>query len=343
MLLTQGIHTLDLLLSLVGPAAEVTANVTTTPVHRMETEDYAAAAVRYRNGAFGTIEATTAAFPGYPERIEIMGDKGCATIEGTALKVALMDGQTIALEPDASAGGTGADPMAFPHDYHLALITDFLDALDAGRDPRVTGEEALKVHFLIDAILEAGAHGQERPPFAKAEMSGDGGSLAVADPFGVGEDLEAVVARDGDKRDPRLLRRADGERRRGGDRDQDRRAKHGRLLHHLHRHAARQEEQRSRWRRSPVRAAAPTSLSSALWRPTSSRASRSPSPGRQSPAACTARVSRKSGCAGASDFSAARDRSPDRAGDRLSTFAAVRIASARLSMPQRPQPVGPAK
>ncbi len=158
-LLTQGIHTLDLLLSLAGPAAEVISYVSTTPVHRMETEDFVAAALRYRNGAFGTIEATTAAFPGYPERIEIMGEKGHATIEGTALNVALMDGRRVEMATDDTAGGTGADPMAFPHDYHRELITDFLDALESGGAPRIAGEEALKVHFLIDALLESGGSG----------------------------------------------------------------------------------------------------------------------------------------------------------------------------------------
>jgi predicted dehydrogenase len=159
-LLTQGIHTLDLLLSLVGSAAEVMSYVITTPVHRMETEDLVTAALRYRSGAIGSIEATTAAFPGYPERIEIAGEKGHATIEGTALRVALRDGREMKVASDASAGGTGADPMAFPHDYHRDLITDFLDALESGRDPRITGEEALKVHFLIDALLESGASKQ---------------------------------------------------------------------------------------------------------------------------------------------------------------------------------------
>ena len=159
-LLTQAIHTLDLFLSLVGPPAEVTAHVTTTPVHRMETEDLVSALVRFRKGAFGAIEATTAAYPGYPERIEIIGQKGCASIEGTGLKVALQDGRTFQIAPDESAGGTGVDPMAFPHDYHRELIADFLDAIETGGTPRVTGEEALKVHFLIDALLESGAKGR---------------------------------------------------------------------------------------------------------------------------------------------------------------------------------------
>jgi UDP-N-acetyl-2-amino-2-deoxyglucuronate dehydrogenase len=159
-LLTQGIHTLDLLLSLAGTAAEAMAYVTTTPVHRMETEDLVVAVVKYRNGAFGVIEATTAAFPGHPERIDLIGENGSASIAGTALKVALHDGRSIDITADATAGGTGANPMDFPHDYHRDLIADFLDALDEGRDPRITGEEALKVHFLIDAILEGGRLGK---------------------------------------------------------------------------------------------------------------------------------------------------------------------------------------
>jgi predicted dehydrogenase len=160
-LLTQGIHTLDLMLSLAGPAAEVMSHVATTPVHRMETEDFVAATISYRSGAYGTIEATTAAFPGYPERIEIMGEKGYATIEGTALRVELMDGRSFALASDSSAGGTGADPMAFPHDYHRDLLTDFLDAVENRKAPRITGEEALKVHLLIDAVLESGRSRQK--------------------------------------------------------------------------------------------------------------------------------------------------------------------------------------
>jgi predicted dehydrogenase len=45
--------------------------------------------------------------------------------------------------------------MAFPHDYHRALIADFLDAIEHERAPAVSGEEALKVHRLIDALLRA--------------------------------------------------------------------------------------------------------------------------------------------------------------------------------------------
>lgn len=159
-LLSQGIHTLDLMLSIAGPIAEVTGFATTTSVHRMETEDMVCAAARFANGAFGTIDATTAAYPGFLERIELIGENGSATLAGTELLVQFHDGRRIVIEPDGSAGGTGADPMAYPHDYHRAVMSDFIDAIQQDRAPRITGDEALKVHRLIDALIETGRTGR---------------------------------------------------------------------------------------------------------------------------------------------------------------------------------------
>lgn len=158
-LISQGIHTLDLMLSLAGQVDMVTGFATTTPVHRMETEDMVCAAMRFDNGAFGTVDATTAAYPGFLEEIVITGEKGTARLAGTELLVQLQDGRRVAIEADRSAGGTGADPMAFPHDYHRAVMADFAAALREGRQPKVTGEEALKVHRLIDALIETGRTG----------------------------------------------------------------------------------------------------------------------------------------------------------------------------------------
>ncbi|MEF2071805.1 Gfo/Idh/MocA family protein [Consotaella aegiceratis] len=158
-LLTQGIHTLDMMLSLTGPVAEVRGFATTSPLHRMETEDMVTAAVRYANGALGVIDATTAAYPGYPERIEMIGEKGSAVISGTSLTLAYHDGSTETVAPDAATKGTGANPMDFPYRWHRAVLADFFDALDEGRAPRVTGREALRAHRLIDALIEAGSAG----------------------------------------------------------------------------------------------------------------------------------------------------------------------------------------
>ena len=159
-LLTQAIHTLDLLLHLVGPAAEVSAYVDTSPLRKIDTEDIVAGCVRYANGASGVIDATTVAFPGYPERIEIAGTKGSARLEVESLTVNLMSGERIALG-GAAAGGGGADPMAFSHEHHRRVHAEFLDAIDARREPMNSGRSALAVQRLIDALL---ASGRERRP-----------------------------------------------------------------------------------------------------------------------------------------------------------------------------------
>jgi predicted dehydrogenase len=151
-LLTQGIHTLDLFLSFAGDFSKVTSFVRTTPVHRMETEDLVAAAIEFKSGAIGTVHATTTAYPGFPERIELIGTKGTALLEGPSLRVELSDGRKFQVQ--AEGGGTGADPMAFPHDWHRSLLADFLEAIEQNRQPRVSGEEALKVHRFIDRLLQ---------------------------------------------------------------------------------------------------------------------------------------------------------------------------------------------
>jgi predicted dehydrogenase len=154
-LLTQAIHTLDLFRSFVGISAVVASRARTTALHRMETEDLVMALVELGNGAPGSITATTAFYPGYPERIEILGTNGVATVIGGALALNLLSGHR---EEVASDGGTGsgASIMDFPHDAHRAVIADFLDAVRSGREPRVSGAEALETQRVISAIVGAG-------------------------------------------------------------------------------------------------------------------------------------------------------------------------------------------
>ena len=147
------------MLSLAGQVDSVTGFATTTPIHRMETEDMVCAAMRFDSGAFGTIDATTAAYPGFLEEIVLTCEQGTARLAGTELLVQFQDGRKVTVAADRSAGGTGADPMAFPHDYHRSVMADFVTALRDGREPRVPGEEALKVHRLIDAMIETGRTG----------------------------------------------------------------------------------------------------------------------------------------------------------------------------------------
>ncbi|MCB2027940.1 MAG: gfo/Idh/MocA family oxidoreductase, partial [Rhodoferax sp.] len=102
-LLTQAIHTLDLLLALIGPPQRVSGVVSTSVVHTMECEDCASALLHYDGGRVAVLQATTAAYPGYPERIEINGASGTATLESGRLQVAYADGRRENV--DAEGGG----------------------------------------------------------------------------------------------------------------------------------------------------------------------------------------------------------------------------------------------
>lgn len=159
-LLTQAIHTLDLMISLAGLPVEVSAYAATSAVHRMETEDLVVGALRFENGALGTVHATTAAYPGYPDAIELIGTKGSARIDGSTLEAHFHDGTSLRQDDGSLGGGAGADPMAFSHHHHRAVIADFLDAIEEKRAPRISGREALKVHGLIEALLRAARTGQ---------------------------------------------------------------------------------------------------------------------------------------------------------------------------------------
>ncbi len=155
-LLTQAIHTLDLFQSLTGPVTQVAAMAATSPLRAIDTEDIAVAAVRFGNSAIGTIDATTVSYPGQPERIELACERGTAILLAEGLEVHWKDGRHLRHE-GSEAGGGGADPMAFSHEAHKALITDFIDAIEEGRDPQVSGREAIQVQVLIEAILQSAA------------------------------------------------------------------------------------------------------------------------------------------------------------------------------------------
>jgi predicted dehydrogenase len=155
-LMTQAIHTLDLFLYCAGPVVEVAANATTSVVHRMECEDVVVAIARTWDDALVSLHATTAAYPGFAESIELSGTLGTARLSGGELFLQWHDGREERFgEPVAL--GSGANPMAFSHAAHKALIEDFVIAVQNGTTPAASGRSALAVHQLIDALMTSSA------------------------------------------------------------------------------------------------------------------------------------------------------------------------------------------
>lgn len=157
-LITQAIHTLDLLLSLIGMPARVTGIASTSAVHRMEGEDTAAALLHYGSGAVAVLQATTAAYPGFPERMELNFTRGTATLEGGEMRASFQDGRTLSAGGRQASGG-GADPMAFDHAAHRTVLQDFIRAVKNGTAPAVTGRSALGVQQVIEAVMASSRSG----------------------------------------------------------------------------------------------------------------------------------------------------------------------------------------
>ena len=135
-LMNQAIHTLDLLLWFFGPVARVTGRVA-TQLHNIEMEDTAAALLEFENGAFGIIEASTAAFPGFPRRVEVTGTKGTLVHELEARPAAVAD----------------ATP-------HRRVFEDFIDAIKNDRSPACDGREGRRSVALIEAIYRSAKTGR---------------------------------------------------------------------------------------------------------------------------------------------------------------------------------------
>ncbi len=158
-LLTQAIHTLDLFQHLAGSITQVAAFAKTSPLRKLDTEDVVGAAVAFANGAVGTIDATTVAYPGFPERIELACERATVVLTAETLDLYEKGGRHLHEKGPLSESG-GADPMAFSHEAHRGVIADFLDALDEDREPAISGREALKVQLLIEALLRSAESGR---------------------------------------------------------------------------------------------------------------------------------------------------------------------------------------
>lgn len=165
-LINQGIHAVDLLVWLAGLPAQVAAFSGTLAHPMIEAEDTVAATLRYPNGALGTIEAASSAWPGSNVRIEIIGDRGTAVLENDQLvrfefAEPLPDDETIIRESAASAIAVGkSDPKGMDWGGHRQLIRDLSLALREGRAPTIPGAEARRAVQLVLAIYEAARTGR---------------------------------------------------------------------------------------------------------------------------------------------------------------------------------------
>jgi predicted dehydrogenase len=155
-LMNQGIHTVDVLLSLFGPVAKVSAQVATR-VHAIEVEDTAVATLEFASGALGIIEAATSVYPGYARRIEVTGSEGTFVLDQDRLVRADLRSPVDAAELDAPAGAgeSAASPVVSDVTPHRRIFEDFIGAIQADGTPACDGREGRKSVAVVQAIYES--------------------------------------------------------------------------------------------------------------------------------------------------------------------------------------------
>jgi predicted dehydrogenase len=166
-LMNQAIHNIDLLYWLMGDVDSIVAMTATLAHARIEVEDTAVASVRFKNGALGTIEAATSAYPGLLKRTEIHGDRGSARVEQDDITLwdfqekVPSDNEVLAAMAGISGFKAGAsDPRGITHVGHRDQFLDFLEAIDHGRAPTVDGREGRKSVEIIRAVYQSASTGQ---------------------------------------------------------------------------------------------------------------------------------------------------------------------------------------
>jgi UDP-N-acetyl-2-amino-2-deoxyglucuronate dehydrogenase len=155
-LMNQGVHTVDLLLWLLGDVTRVQAR-TATALHPIESEDTAIAILEFASGALGTLQATTAAYPGYPRRVEITGSEGTVILEHDRIIAADLRnpprdlGFKAPVDTNLSASSAAVTDVR----GHQAILEDFLRAIELDGTPLCDGPQGRKSVALVEAVYRA--------------------------------------------------------------------------------------------------------------------------------------------------------------------------------------------
>ena len=164
-LINQGVHGLDLLLYLAGDIASVKAYAGVRAHENIEVEDTCVAAVKYKSGALGVIQATTSVHPDFQQRIELHGTEGTIIVEGTEdLWIehweTFKDGKRETESKTIEVSGAHA-VLEEGGEGHQRQLEDFVAAIHNNTEPLVNGAEGRRSLAVVRAVYESAASGRE--------------------------------------------------------------------------------------------------------------------------------------------------------------------------------------
>ena len=164
-LMNQGVHTVDLLLWLMGDVVRVSAKAITA-LHEIEVEDTVVATLQFDNGAIGTLEAATSAYPGYRRRVELTGSEGTIILEDNQIVAVDLrnPGKDLPSPQDnpkeASTNPSTTSPLVSDVSGHRTILEDFIRAIETDGNPACDGYEGRRSVELVQAIYESSRTGE---------------------------------------------------------------------------------------------------------------------------------------------------------------------------------------
>ena len=160
-LTNQASHHIDMLIWMMGDVESVIAKIATRLVN-IEAEDTGVAILKFRNGALGVIEATTATRPKDLEgSISILGEKGSVEIGGFFMNE--LKTWNFA-EPDEMDNDIWDKFARVPDEFawnHTEFFKDVINSLRNNKKGLIDGLEGRKSIELINAIYESAETGKE--------------------------------------------------------------------------------------------------------------------------------------------------------------------------------------
>ena len=167
--INQAIHGIDLLQWFAGMPSDVFAWKTRRVHTGIEAEDTACASLRFPSGALGSIEASTASWPGWSRRIEITGQMGSAILEDDRitrwdfLESWPRDDDIRSLKPDEALRGGSSSPTRISIEGHVRQIQDLIEGLRENRPLALEGSEGRKAVALVNALYASAESGKPVP------------------------------------------------------------------------------------------------------------------------------------------------------------------------------------
>lgn len=178
-LINQAVHTVDVLQWLVGDIKRVYALTRTSAHERIEVEDIAVFTIEFASGAIGTFTGTTAAYEGFPARMDLFGTDGSAIIEADSIKqITLKNGQsqlhqqaathainvarggTASVKDEATQPRASADPGAIWGDAHRTQLLNFIHSIHCGGQPLIDGAQGRKPVAVVLGVYESARIGK---------------------------------------------------------------------------------------------------------------------------------------------------------------------------------------